>query len=345
MDNYWISELINYWIDRCDVKNNINNENIEKIYLILNNNNIGFHNFVLSKGNYENNDFKCEYDDNIIFTNDGAKVRLFWYNDFFKKINNNYDFKFLLSHLDCHPKLECLNNIKMICFCGSSPNIENNNCIPILDAHHLFEHKKNVEYNPNHILDFNNDDFKNKINKINWRGGLYPTFKKKELELLHLRKEVCEKYIKNKNFDVGYVGKIYYNDYPLLEKNRMSYKEMTSYKYILNIDGFGASYDGTVWKLRSTSLVIWITDENNEMYWLQWYYPLLKPYVHYVPSSIDNLEKTFEWCENNQEKCIEIIKSSTELIENILSNTEEYHKGLFDKLNEIYIQGNNNIIF
>jgi hypothetical protein len=216
----------------------------------------------------------------------------------------------------------------MICF-GGSINYNNYTVIPILDAHHLWECKKLTIYNPNYVIDFYNTSYENKINKIVWRGGLVPTFLNNG-QLIEIRKEVCNKWKHNEHFNIGITK---HNS--ILNKEYLTLKEFTQYKYILNIDGYGTSYDGTIWKLRSNSLVIWITDENNNMYSLGWYYPLLKPYLHFVPSSIDNLENTFKWCEENSTKCKEIIENSTKLIEDILLNTDKYHKCLFDKLNEI----------
>jgi hypothetical protein len=320
MNKIDIPYLVNYWINRCNIIN-INDTAIEDINLLLNKNNIDSHNFCLIKGVY-NNQFTFEYEEKYAFKNTQAKNRINVYNNFFKEMNNKYQFKFILNHLDFFPKLQILQNIKMVNFGFSSPNIKENHCIPIIDAHHLWDTKRYIEYNPDYKLDFNTINLENKINKIVWRGSMCPTFEKEELKLLHLRSNICEKYANNINFD--------------LRSENMTYLEMTNFKYILNIDGYGASWDGTIWKLRSTSLVIWITDKNNEFYWLQWYHPLLKPYVHYVPSSIDNLQETFEWCEQNQEKCKEIIKNSTEIIKDILLNTIEYHKQLFDKIDEIY---------
>jgi hypothetical protein len=340
----WINFLIDYWINRCNIKNNINNIDIDKINILLKENKISFNNFSCLKGYYSldlsnvhipESNFKFEFDETIAYTNNLAKQRIIRYTDYFNKINNNFNFKFLMNHLDCFPKLEILNNINMIYFGCSAPNIENNNCIPIIDAHNLWDAKKMCEYNLNYDFNFNNSDFRTKINKIVWRGALIPTFTKEELGLMHLRLTICEKYNNNSNFDIGYTSNDY-NHILLQNKNFLNYNDFTKFKYILNIDGYGASFEGTIWKLRSTSLLIWITDENNEFYWLQWYYPLLKPYVHYVPSSIDNLEKTFEWCESNQDKCIEIISNSTKLINDILLNTDEYHKQLFNKINQIY---------
>jgi len=342
--NIWIPFLVNYWVRRCNIEKYIkNDDDIHRIYDLFKNNSIDMCNCLLLKGEYNvnsnnDNDLTLQYDSQLIFKNLDAKPRLSWYEDFFKKMNNNYRFKFLLNYLDCYPKIDTLADIKMIQFACSVPNMANISLIPILDAHHLWLEKRHKEYNPFCKLKFNTTPFRNKINKIVWRGGLCPTFMSDCLGLLHLRKSILEKYLNNHRFDIGHVSSLYYTNISIPQKNTMTYNDMTGYKYILNIDGFGSSFDGTIWKLRSPSLVIWITDENNQFYWLQWYYPLLKPFVHYVPSSIDNLEKTYEWCEQNQNKCMEIIRNANCLIHSVLLHTITYHKVLFDTLNKMYIE-------
>jgi hypothetical protein len=324
-DNYdsdnWINNLVNYWIKRTNsINKNTYNQNMDiiiKPYINI---------------NYEV--MPCIYKDNCIInsiapsnSNVNALPRIKWYTDYFNKINNNYSFTFLLNHLDIFTSNLEIDNLNMISF-GGSINYNNYKVIPIIDAHHLWDVTKFAVYNPNYVIDFDNTPYENKINKIVWRGSLYPTFLNNGT-LIELRKELCNKWIHNKHFNIGVI-----NSNSIINKEYLTIKEFTKYKYILSIDGFGSTYDAIIWKLRSTSLIIWITDENNNMYSLGWFYPLLKPYVHYVPSSIDNLENTFKWCEENSTKCKEIIENSTKLIKNILLNTDKYHKCLFDKLNE-----------
>ena len=320
----WITDLVEYWINRCNIKNKKTVYNSE---LIASKNTVMPNNFVMYQCIY-NKGIECIFDTYTTFNKD-AIPRLEWYKEYFKKMDNNYSFTFYFNHLDLFGKPTYLGDIDAICV-GCSVNSRNFHAIPILDAHHLWECKKITVYNPDYDLQFDHTPFDNKINKIVWRGGLIPTFSE-DLNLLYLRKDVCDKWIDNSNFDIGVSN----NNTPY-SKSFLNLNDYTKYKYILNIDGYGASFDGTIWKLRSTSLVIWITDPNNQMYMLEWYFPLLKPYVHYVPSSIDKLQETFDWCEENPEECKKIITNSTILINNILQNTDAYHQALFARFNEIY---------
>jgi hypothetical protein len=320
----WITDLVEYWVNRCDIKNK---KTVYSSQLITSKNAVIPHSFVMTQCIY-NNGFRYIFDmysKHNVF----ASPRLDWYFAYFKKMDNNYSFIFYLNHLDMFGHPSYLGDIDAICF-GCSINSNNNNVIPILDAHHLWDCKAETVYNPLYDLQFDTTPFDTKINKIVWRGALIPTFLK-DFKLLHLRKDVCDKWGNNSNFNIGTTK----HDSPYT-RPFLNLHEFTQYKYILNIDGHGASFDGTVWKLRSTSLVIWITDPNNQMYMLEWFFPLLKPFVHYVPSSIDKLQETFDWCEANPEQCKQIIEASTTLMNNILQNTDTYHRALFDRINEIY---------
>ncbi len=47
----------------------------------------------------------------------------------------------------------------------------------------------------------------------------------------------------------------------------------------------------------------------------EWYYPLLKPYVHYIPmvanESWVNLEEVIGWAEHHQEEVAKIVENAT----------------------------------
>jgi hypothetical protein len=373
----WIDWLSDYWITRSNIQNNVHNVPIKTINQVLKNSGISCHNFSIMKGTFNKGTFIFEFDRNRALVNIDCIRRLRWYEDFFKDMNDTnylveephapdrekeylvdpphvpqretkYSFSFLFNHLDCFPKFDIVSDMRMISFGCSAPNIllsvrkrvakpqdilaepkeATYNCIPIIDAHHLWHSKRTTVYNVHHDLRFDKTPFRDKIGIVVWRGGPIPTFAKTDLTLLHFRGDVWEKYRDNPNFNVQFTNNFTF----------MFMTDMSKYKYILNIDGHGASFDGTVWKMRSTSLVIWITGEDDQLHWLLWYTPLFKPYVHYVPSSVQNLQKTFEWCEENQDKCEQMILESTRLMEDILENTTQYHRRLFDKLNDIYTE-------
>ena len=110
--------------------------------------------------------------------------------------------------------------------------------------------------------------------------------------------------------------------------------EMIKYKYILDIDGNGCTWDATAWKLNSGSIIF-----KTESRWRQWFYDDYLPWVHYVPINDDfsNLQEMYCWCEENQDKCEEIIKNAKELFQKAyrFQNVIQHTIGLLDKLNSV----------
>jgi hypothetical protein len=100
------------------------------------------------------------------------------------------------------------------------------------------------------------------------------------------------------------------------EEKKTSIEDQIKYKYILDIDGFSNTWDATVWKLYSGSVLL-----KTKSKWKQWYYDELKEWEHYVPIENDfsDLNDKIEWCIHNEEKCIKI--------------TENAHQFVFNRLN------------
>jgi len=103
-------------------------------------------------------------------------------------------------------------------------------------------------------------------------------------------------------------------------------KEMVNYKYILDIDGHGSTWDGTAWKLNSGSVIM-----KSDSRWQQWFYEDYKPWMHYVPIKDDfsDIDEKFAWCEANPEECELIIKNAKALFQkayrfhNIVNHTKK----------------------
>ena len=314
----WIPELVKFWITQCDIvnkKHEIAKSDMDAI------NNVFPHNFCIMMARFTPDNFITEYNEAIIKTNAGGIPRIKWYEQYFMKCKSlSFSFSFVYTHLDIFLTSELFDNLNIICFAPST-YYNDRICIPILDPYNFWESKSTTVYNAHYDLKFNNTPFSRKIHQVAWRGQNCPTFTREGL--LTLRKNMVDKWKDSSHFDIGFT--------PF-----MDYHTFTSYKYIINVDGYGASFDGSIWKLRSSSLVIWITDESSNMYCIQWYFPLLKPFIHYVPSSIDKLEDTFLWCESHPSECINIIKNANLLIKDILENTHTYHEQLFGTINTVF---------
>jgi hypothetical protein len=94
-------------------------------------------------------------------------------------------------------------------------------------------------------------------------------------------------------------------------KNFMSIQDLKKYKYIISVEGNDKD-SGLAWKLQSNSVVFmpkpkitsWLMEES------------LMPNVHYIQLMDDfsDLKEKFEWCQDNQNKCKEIIKNAQEHI-------------------------------
>ena len=99
-----------------------------------------------------------------------------------------------------------------------------------------------------------------------------------------------------------------------------------NYKYLVSVDGNSCSWMRVPWILVSNSLLI-----KQETYDFQWFYPAMKPYVHYVPVKMDlsDLVEKVEWCKENDEIVKEISKRATEFAMANLKYLDGYEHLLF----------------
>ena len=118
-------------------------------------------------------------------------------------------------------------------------------------------------------------------------------------------------------------------DFKLSEK--ISRKEISKYKYQLEIDGhvspFRLSFD------MSYNSILLIVESEYKM----WFSNLLKPYIHFIPikKDLSNLISQIEWCKKNDDKCKVIAKNALEFYNNFLSK-----EGIFDYLQSLFIEIN-----
>jgi hypothetical protein len=121
------------------------------------------------------------------------------------------------------------------------------------------------------------------------------------------------------------------------ERQFTTISEQIKYKYILDIDGWSNTWDATVWKLYSGSVLLKV-----KSLWKQWYYDELKEWEHYVPinNDLSDINEKIEWCINNDDKCKQIVKNGNDFVVNKLNNayvknkTIEIFKEYFNKLDE-----------
>jgi hypothetical protein len=152
---------------------------------------------------------------------------------------------------------------------------------------------------------------------IMWRGSStgYPKYDDNGKQTTQRYNLVSRYYMHDKDkINVGFNSLCQHfksNEYNKFKKPFVSVQDMLKYKFLLSIEGNDVASD-LKWKLSSNSLVIMpkptcisIICEN-----------LLEPWVHYVPVKDDfsDLDKIYEWCLNNEAKCLEIIGNANKYI-------------------------------
>jgi hypothetical protein len=118
---------------------------------------------------------------------------------------------------------------------------------------------------------------------------------------------------------------------PYLEfkKPELSTEQMSKSKIIANITGIAACYDAPWWIMRSGSVMLWVIQKEFELakenhpLWIMWYYDLLEPYIHYIPSTLDKVEDSMEWCFSNSNECKKITIQARNICSHILSVWDE----------------------
>lgn len=125
--------------------------------------------------------------------------------------------------------------------------------------------------------------------------------------------------------------------------NRLSPKEQSGYKYIVNIDGHVNAFRLSL-ELSMGSVVLLVDSP-----WKIWFRDMLIPYEHYVPVSADlsNLIDQIKWCRNNDDKCKQITKNSKDFFNKYLQKKailDYMQKVLIDVKNEVgvYLYNENN---
>ena len=158
-------------------------------------------------------------------------------------------------------------------------------------------------------------NWNDKLNKIIWRGTTTGGNKKDRFIFIE------KWYNKHQNIDVGFSyicqGREEQSKYI---KGKLTPSEMLKYKYIVSIEGNDKD-SGINWKLNSNSLVFmkkpvccsWLMET------------LLIPNFHYILLNDDysDLEEKLEWCENNQDKCLEIVKNANKFMEQFKDQKQE----------------------
>lgn len=123
-------------------------------------------------------------------------------------------------------------------------------------------------------------------------------------------------------------------DIILNKKYKFSYftneEEHLIYKYLISLDGNTCAWSRVPWIMLSNSVLIKQETDN-----IEWFYPALKPYVHYVPvdKRLLKLFSTLDWMKDNDDKLVEISKNAQQFVQNNLM-PEDIEKQAVIILNE-----------
>lgn len=171
------------------------------------------------------------------------------------------------------------------------------------------------------------NQWKNKKNKIFWRGistgknyNVRNYLYKPRIRLITLSKN-------NPEIIDAKLTNIIQTD-PILASKILSISEISSYtnisdqlkyKYLIDIDGHTSSF--SPWRLLSGS-VTFKQETNN----IQWFYPLLKPWIHYVPikEDLSDIFEKFEYALSNDGEMKQISYNAMVFASNYLSMDNTY---------------------
>jgi len=170
--------------------------------------------------------------------------------------------------------------------------------------------------------------FENKLDKIFWRGTTTGFYCYNDFGEIITRGgnrfQLIENWFdKNKDIDIGFsfIHRYWLEDkYSKYVKGICNPEEFLKHKYILSIEGNDKD-SGINWKLNSNSLVL--MPKPRVTSWLM--ETTLVPYFHYIllRDDFSDLEQKLIWCNNNQDKCKEIIKNANAFMHQFHNNDLE----------------------
>lgn len=169
-----------------------------------------------------------------------------------------------------------------------------------------------------------------KKNVAVYRGTCNPTINPQDttgFSRIYPRSEVCVLYGNDDRFDIGidqgdvclqwHTTEFCQQCMSCNNKTRLGPSEMSSYKYLLAVDGHGPSYDATIWQLLSKS-VVFLVEHSSGVAFDMFYYPLLRPRIHYVPTNVRQLKSNIQWCEDHDAESKRIAERAHELTAKII---------------------------
>lgn len=183
-----------------------------------------------------------------------------------------------------------------------------------------------------HTVDQGNKKYpwNKKIAKAFWRGATTGTVISKENFLTLPRSQAVTCSLEHPSLiDARFTHLVQCNDSELVRERFSSYfslpisvKNHMAYKYQLLIDGNTCAYSRAYWQLFSNCAILKQESPN-----IQWFYSLLKPYVHYIPVANDliDLSEKVTWSKDHDKEIQKIISNAQRIAKENLNQSEVYY--------------------
>jgi hypothetical protein len=275
---------------------------------------------------------------NLYSINHIVKLRATLYVDYINSLIDKFainfpsNSSFLIDLSDgCSHRL-ILEELPNICLSASVPNTKIIPALPFSDVHYLLPIYR--QYFTGTIY----SDYKGKKDILSWRGNACPTLDPYiptgSSKWINSRLNFCKKYFNHPKMDIGFSrfgepNTLWQIPYLEFKKPELSTEQMSKSKIIANITGIAACYDAPWWIMQSGSVMLWVIQKEFELakedhpLWIMWYYDLLEPYIHYIPSTLDKVEDSMEWCFSNSNECKKITIQARNICSHILSIWDE----------------------
>ena len=117
---------------------------------------------------------------------------------------------------------------------------------------------------------------------------------------------------------------------------RMDFHDIIKYKYLLSIDGHTAAWCRLPAILNSNSILLKVDGTT-----VEWFYPAMKPYVHYIPcpDNENGVIKTINFIKHNASFALDIIKNAHQFVQTFLTEIaiEEFTSSLVSEYANHYL--------
>lgn len=200
------------------------------------------------------------------------------------------------------PQVKNIFNIPMPM--GNRRGMDTNSATPIEGWDEYI--KKTIKHHIVWDQKINKAVFRGKISQQTWANGEYG--RKKPKDWTELTRGRLYQNSRSEIFDVGFTKIENINTKKNLKiVDSIKFPDQQKYKYIISV---GTNVDWAE-RLRihlfTNSLLI-----KHEAESFEWFYPLMKPWKHYVPCAVDfkDLEKNVMWAIKNQRSCKKIIANA-----------------------------------